>query len=102
MKILTRERRLPMHEIQFLLNDEQMRQLGNSVYTLLLNNVNQVRKDTAIDKRYLTKKETCQYLHIANNTLDKWVKQGLPKITIQGVVRFDRQAIDEWLHCYTH
>lgn len=101
MKILTRERRFPIHEVQFLLNDEQMKQLGNSVYTLLLNNVNQVRQDTAIDKRYLIKKETCQYLHIVNNTLDKWVEQGLPKITIQGVVRFDRQAIDEWLRCYT-
>jgi len=41
-----------MQEVQFLLNDEQMKQLGNSVYTRLLNNVNQVRQDTAIDKRY--------------------------------------------------
>lgn len=29
MKILTRERRFPIHEVQFLLNDEQMKQLGN-------------------------------------------------------------------------
>lgn len=100
MKILTNESRLAMNEVQFLLSDEQMKQLGNSVYTLILNSVNQVRKDVTLDKRYLTKKETCQYLHIANNTLDKWVEQGLPRITIQGVVRFDRQVVDEWLRCY--
>lgn len=89
-----------MNEIQFLLNDEQMKQIGNNIYSLILDNVNQVRKDMIINKRYLTKQETCQYLHISNNTLDKWVEQGLPKITIQGVVRFDRQIVDNWLHCY--
>lgn len=60
-----------MNEVQILLSDEQMKQLGNNVYTIMLKNINQVRQDTALDKRYLTKKETCQYLHIANNTLDK-------------------------------
>lgn len=91
-----------MNEVQILLSDEQMKQLGNNVYTIMLKNITQVRQDTALDKRYLTKKETCQYLHIANNTLDKWIEQGLPKIAIEGVVRFDRQEVDEWLRCFSH
>ncbi len=64
-----------MHEVQFLLNDEQMKQLGNSVYTLLLNNVNQVRQDTAIDKRYLSKKKLAN-ISILRTTL--WIN-GLNK-----------------------
>jgi hypothetical protein len=91
-----------MNDVQIILSDEQMKQIGNSIYTVVLNNINQVRKDAAIDKRYLTKAETCQYLHISNNTLDKWVDQGLPKITIEGVIRFDRQVVDDWLHCFNH
>lgn len=91
-----------MNEVQIILSKKQMEQIGNSVYTLMLNNINQVRKDVALDKRYLTKKETCLYLHISNNTLDKWIEQGLPKITIEGIIRFDRTVIDDWLHCFSH
>ncbi len=90
-----------MNEVQIKLSEEQMTQLGKNIYTIMLTNIKQVRKDTAIDKRYLTKKEACQYLHISNNTLDKWTEQGLPKITIGGVVRFDRQVVDEWLNCFS-
>lgn len=46
-----------MNEVQILLSDEQMKQLGNNVYTIMLKNINQVHQDTALDKRYLTKKE---------------------------------------------
>lgn len=90
-----------MNEVQIKLSEEQMTQLGKNIYTIMLTNIKQVRKDTAIDKRYLTKKEACQYLHISNNTLDKWIEQGLPKITIEGVIRFDRQVVDEWLNCFS-
>jgi excisionase family DNA binding protein len=90
-----------MNEVQIKLSEEQMTQLGKNIYTIMLTNIKQVRKDTAIDKRYLTKKETCHYLHISNNTLDKWIEQGLPKITIEGVIRFDRQVVDEWLNCFS-
>lgn len=50
-----------------------------------------------LETRYLAKKETCKYLKISNNTLDKWILQGLPVLRINGVLRFDRVAIDKWL-----
>ncbi|MDT2464417.1 helix-turn-helix domain-containing protein [Enterococcus avium] len=50
-----------------------------------------------LENRYLAKKETCKYLKISNNTLDKWIMEGLPVIRINGVLRFDRLAIDKWL-----
>lgn len=50
-----------------------------------------------LENRYLAKKETCKYLKISNNTLDKWILQGLPVLRINGVLRFDRLAIDKWL-----
>lgn len=89
-----------MNEVKITLSDEQTKELSATIYTIFSNQIEQVRKDTSLNKRYLTKKETCQYLHIANNTLDKWVNQGLPKIVIEGVVRFDKEAVDQWLHCF--
>ncbi|MCS8592012.1 helix-turn-helix domain-containing protein [Enterococcus faecium] len=39
----------------------------------------------------------CQYLHISNNTMDRWIKQGLPRTMIQGVIRFDKVCLDHWM-----
>lgn len=43
-----------MPVVQISLSDEQMKQLSHTIYTIMLTNINQVRKDTALDKRYLT------------------------------------------------
>ncbi|MBL1230989.1 helix-turn-helix domain-containing protein [Enterococcus sp. BWB1-3] len=45
----------------------------------------------------MTKKETYTYLHVSNNTLDKFIEAGLPKVRLAGVTRFNKQAIDQWL-----
>lgn len=45
----------------------------------------------------MNKKQTCNYLKVSNNTLDGWIKDGLPLIQIHGSNRFDRIAIDQWL-----
>lgn len=45
----------------------------------------------------MNKKATCSYLQVANNTLDKWIVAGLPVIHIDGVIRFDKLAINDWM-----
>lgn len=90
-----------MNEFKITLSEEQAQELSTTIYTIFSKQIEQVRKDASLTKRYFTKKETCQYLHISNNTLDKWVNQGLPKIVIEGVVRFDKEAVNQWLHCFS-
>ncbi|NQM12717.1 helix-turn-helix domain-containing protein [Streptococcus suis] len=34
---------------------------------------------------------------MSNNTLDEWIRKGLPSIKIGKTVRFNKQAIDAWL-----
>lgn len=51
-----------------------------------------------INNRYMNKQETCDYLKISNNTLDKWIGYGLPFILVGNTRRFDRVAIDKWLN----
>ena len=41
--------------------------------------------------------QPCKYLGIANNTLDSWIKKGLPVIRVGKTVRFDRIELNHWL-----
>ena len=57
---------------------------------LLLQNI-------GINSPYLNKQETCDYLGISNDTLDAWIREGLPVIKIGKSVRFDRLTINDWM-----
>ena len=46
---------------------------------------------------FLNKKQTSEYLNISNNTLDSWIKQGLPCIKVGKTVRFSKTEINRWL-----
>lgn len=46
---------------------------------------------------FFNKKQTCEYLNISNNTLDSWIKQGLPCIKVGKTVRFSKTEINRWL-----
>lgn len=50
---------------------------------------------------YLNKKQTCSFLGIDNNTLDKWIKQyHFPMIKIDGVIRFEVEDIKEFMDTF--
>lgn len=91
------ERDFNMNELTIMLSDDQLGSIRQSVYNSIIDEISKARNDVGLEKRYLTKKEACIYLHIANNTLDKWIEKGLPKITIGGSVRFDKRAIEDWM-----
>ncbi|MHC9001761.1 helix-turn-helix domain-containing protein [Enterococcus bulliens] len=86
-----------MPAIEIMLSDEQLEKIRSQLHELILNEITKIRNQTDKNQRYMNKKQTCNYLQITNNTLDSWIKQGLPKITISGSTRFDKVAIDEWL-----
>lgn len=86
-----------MNTIQIVLTDEQLDTLQQNVYVTVSNAISQARKDTALEKRYLRKKEACAYLGISNNTLDKWIELGFPRIVTDRTLLFDKQAMDDWL-----
>lgn len=86
-----------MSTINIVLTDEQLNTLQQNIYSTISNAISQARKDSALEKRYLRKKEACEYLGISNNTLDKWIEQGFPRIVINRTLLFDKQAMNEWL-----
>ncbi|XIO35667.1 helix-turn-helix domain-containing protein [Enterococcus faecium] len=50
---------------------------------------------------YLNKKQTCEFLGIDNNTLDKWIRiYNFPVIRIDGIVRFDIEDIKDFMNTF--
>lgn len=46
----------------------------------------------------LTKVEMAKFLKIAEVTLDKWRKEGLPAIKVNRKVLFDKAKVMEWIN----
>lgn len=50
---------------------------------------------------YLNKKQSCAFLGVDNNTLDKWIKQyHFPMIKIDGIIRFEVEDIKEFMDTF--
>ncbi|WP_379946168.1 helix-turn-helix domain-containing protein [Enterococcus devriesei] len=86
-----------MEKLTILLSDTQLLNIKRQLENLILSEIELTRKQANIAQRYMNKKQTCNYLQISNNTLDTWIKHGLPTIKISGSIRFDKIAIDHWL-----
>ncbi|GAB6676438.1 helix-turn-helix domain-containing protein [Streptococcus uberis] len=85
------------HTMQVILPDEQVKEIQLLVSNVIKSEIQQFKTDIGLDKPYLNKLQTCQYLDISNNTLDSWIKLGLPVIKIGKTIRFDKNAINSWL-----
>ena len=47
---------------------------------------------------YLTRQEASKYLHVSGTTFDKWqCKLNIPVIQIEGVKRYKRETLDEFM-----
>lgn len=90
-----------MSELTILLSEQQQLHLQESLHQLLIKEVNQFRVELGLNERYIKKNQLCHYLNLSNNTIDKLIMEGLPKINIQGVVLYDRVEVDNWLKSYT-
>ncbi|MGQ7355156.1 helix-turn-helix domain-containing protein [Streptococcus suis] len=83
--------------MQVILPIEQVQQIQLLIAELIKKEIQINIENRGLNSPYLNKKQACEYLGISNNTLDSWIKQGLPSIKIGKTVRFNKQAIDTWL-----
>lgn len=89
-----------MGELEKTLTNIFTTEVRSVVYQVLLEELTTVKENGNLYSPYLNKKEACNYLKITNNTLDKWIRLGLPTITIGRTIRFDKIQIDYWLKKY--
>ena len=80
--------------MQVILPEEQVQEIQLLVSDVIKKEIQHFKEDIGLETPYLNKAQTCQYLGISNNTLDLWIKQGLPVIKIGKTVRFDKSAIN--------
>ena len=50
-----------------------------------------------VKTEYLTTEELCKWLKISKNTANNWRRNGMPYIKIGNTVRYEKEAIIQWL-----
>lgn len=86
-----------MEEITFSLNDHQKERIEQEVQKVVEEAVNQFSSKYNLEYPYMKKYELARYLHLSNNTIDKLLQAGLPKICVQGTTIYSKKQVDEWL-----
>ena len=89
-----------MSELENFLTGILTTEVRSVVHQLLSEELANLKETSKLYSPYLNKKDTCIYLNITNNTLDKWIDLGLPTIIIGRTIRFDKSQIDNWLKKY--
>ena len=84
--------------MQVILPDVQIHQIQLLLSNLIQKEIEQQIEKNSLSCPYLNKQQTCDYLGISNNTLDSWIRRGLPSIKIGKTIRFHKDAIDSWLN----
>jgi len=84
--------------LEIVLGNEQLEKIQAQVSSLILLEIEKAKRENSVFQRYMNKQETCKYLNISYNTLEKWMKNyELPHFKINGCCRFDKFAIDKWV-----
>ena len=83
--------------MQVILPDEQIHQIQLLISDLIKQEIENRLNNSTIESPFLNKQQACDYLGISNNTLDSWIKKGLPVIRVGKTVRFDRAELNHWL-----
>lgn len=83
--------------MQVFLPEEQIKQIQFLISNLIKQEIENRLNNSNIESPFLNKQQACDYLGIANNTLDSWIKKGLPVIRVGKTVRFDRAELNHWL-----
>lgn len=86
--------------MQVLLSEDQQELIKKSLHELLLNEINHFKNGLVSNEKYLKKKQICVYLNLSNNTVDRLIEAGMPRINIQGIILYPKEEIDEWLKKY--
>ena len=84
--------------MQIILPDEQVKQIQLLLAELITKEIEKKLHHSNLESPFLNKQQACHYLGISNNTLDSWIKKGLPTIKIGKTIRFNKEAINSWLY----
>lgn len=84
--------------MQVILTDEEVQKIQHLLAELIQKEIEKKLLNSNLGSPFLNKQQACHYLGISNNTLDSWIKRGLPTIKIGKTIRFNKEAINSWLY----
>lgn len=82
------------------LTTADLKELVASAVNEALNGINDFseKKSPTVVKKYLNKRDICEYLNISLSTLDKWLKrEDFPFLRVEGVYRFRVDEVEKWI-----
>ena len=85
-------------QMQVILPDEEVQKIQHLLAELIQKEIEKTLLNSNLGSPFLNKQQACHYLGISNNTLDSWIKRGLPTIKIGKTIRFNKEAINSWLY----
>ncbi|ANZ98551.1 hypothetical protein BFR40_07250 [Brochothrix thermosphacta] len=80
-----------------MLNEEQTSHLKQYIYSIATISIDEARRHAGIDKPFLKQKHMAEWFDISVNTLNKWERQGLPTITIDGIKLYSKDEVSKWV-----
>lgn len=83
--------------MQIILSQEQIQEIQMMIANLIRQEIDNRLNKSGIRSPYLNKKQACEYLGISNNTLDSWIKKGLPIIRVGKTIRFNTDDLNNWV-----
>lgn len=84
-------------QMQVILPDKQIQQIQLLLAELIKKEIENRLNNSNLESLFLNKQQAYHYLGISNNTLDSWIKKGLPHIKVGKTIRFDKAEINRWL-----
>ncbi|RSI79885.1 Helix-turn-helix domain protein [Streptococcus mitis] len=84
--------------MQVILPDEEVQKIQHLLAELIQKEIEKKLLNSNLGSPFLNKQQACHYLGISNNTLDSWIKRGLPTIKIGKTIRFNKEDINSWLY----
>lgn len=74
-------------------------ELANAIKSMIFDAINDAKHQESETPLYMSKKQAANYLGVAPNTLDSWIKSGVgvPFKKINKIYRFNRNDLDKFM-----
>lgn len=83
--------------MEVMLSKEQTASLQQFIFETTKSAIAEAKATAGVDRRFMRKGETADWLGISRNSLNKLEREGMKSIVIDGITFFDREEVTKYL-----
>ncbi|MBZ1505469.1 hypothetical protein NE293_10615 [Latilactobacillus curvatus] len=83
--------------LEVMLSQQADNELKKQVYTIIMEAIENARRDSDLDKPFLKKGATAKWLEVDPKTITKMVAEGLPCHYTAGVQLFNKREVEQFI-----